>query len=78
MDKSTENKVKNSIKDFELNERYDNFSSSAEELIKNCQIYNETYNKILSNSFEELVTAQQIKHAIFGANLTEKSMEKYL
>lgn len=76
MDKSTENKVRNSINDFELNERYDNFSSSAEELIKKYQIYNETYTKMLSNNFEEFVTAQQIKYAIFGANLTEKEYGK--
>lgn len=76
MDESTQDKVENSIKDFKLNERYDNFSSLAEELIKKCQIYNETYNKMLSISFEELVTAEQIKYAIFGAKLSEEDYGK--
>lgn len=76
MDKPTEIKVENSKKDFELNERYDNFSYFAEDLIEKFKIYSETYNNMLSNSFEEFITSEQIKYAIFGANLSEEEYGK--
>lgn len=76
MDQETEKKVENSKKDFELNERYKNFSYFAHQLIEKMEIYNETYINVLSRSFEDLVTAEQIKYAIFGANLSEKEYGK--
>lgn len=75
-DELVEEKVNNSIKDFNLNERYDNFSYFAEDLIEKFKIYSDTYSNMLSNSFEEFITSEQIKYAIFGANLSEEEYGK--
>lgn len=76
MDKLIEDKVENSIKDFELNERYKYFSHYVEKLIENVQIYNESYNNVLIKSFDDLITEDRIKYAIFGTNLSEEEYGK--
>lgn len=76
IDKLIEDKVENSIKDFELNERYKYFSHYVEKLIENVQIYNESYNNVLIKSFDDLITEDRIKYAIFGANLSEEEYGK--
>lgn len=69
-------RVKQSITEFRLNERYEAFSYLAEDLIEKAQIYNETYIKSLSDDIKDLLGSTNVKALIFGANLSEQEYGK--
>lgn len=65
-------RIKNSIDDFKLNERYENFSGLAEELINKVQKYNEIYTSSLQETFKGLIDSENIKNLIFGRRLSSE------
>lgn len=69
-------RMKHSIDDFKLNERYERFSSFAEELIRKVQIYNEIYATSLQETFKGLFDSENIKNLIFGRRLSSEEYGK--
>ena len=71
-DSSGNDRVEQSISDFKLNERYDNFSYVVNDLIEKVRIYNETYVQSLDETFSGLIDRQMIKNLVFGTSLSPK------
>ena len=69
-------RVKHSMEDFKLNERYKVFAYVAEELIEKAQIYNDVYAESLSQTLRGLTDKTSVKYAIFGAILSEEEYGK--
>lgn len=69
-------KARNTIEDFQLNERYKHFSYYAKEWIEKVLMYNDAYVESLSESFGGLVSEVEMKHLIFGNPLSEEEYGK--
>lgn len=84
-------RVKHSMEDFKLNERYKVFAYVAEELIEKAQIYNDAYaeslsqtirgstdktEESLSQTIRGLTDKTSVKYAVFGAMLSEEEYGK--